>query len=273
MLLAETPHRRVVNCDETMWRNVPNGMLTWAPVACESASVNLDRSEKDGISVLASATADYEKLPLFLIATGETSRVEKTQLGQHERCLATHSASRWTTIDTFHEYLQWLRSVSEDPHPIHLILDSSSVRRSRETKIYAQELNIELHFIPPGWTDELQPLDRYVLGVMKSMRRRLFQRFFQHSDDERVKTQDAVHFLIQAWDGLETRVIEKGWTIYEDVLGEADDEDGDSSERADQKDGEIFGVRGAPLSRSSSPMQTIDPEFPFERPFRSGGGK
>jgi hypothetical protein len=228
MLLAEIPHRRIVNCDETMWRVVPNGMLTWAPVASESVSVDLDVGGKDGITVLASVTADYEKLPVFLIAKGQTSRVEKTQLGTHEGCIATHSLSTWTTVDTFHEYLQWLRNTCTDPNPIHLILDSCSVHRSRETKTYAKELNIEVHFIPPGWTDEPQPLDRYVFGAMKSMCRRLFQRFCQCSDDGRVKTRDAVQFLIQCWDGLETRVIEKGWGISEDGLGEADDEDGDS---------------------------------------------
>jgi hypothetical protein len=65
MLLAETPHCRIVNCDETMWRNVPNGMLTWAPVADESASVDPDVSEKDGITVLGSVTGDHRKLRLF----------------------------------------------------------------------------------------------------------------------------------------------------------------------------------------------------------------
>jgi hypothetical protein len=30
MLLSENPPQRIINCDEMMWRVVPNGLLTWA---------------------------------------------------------------------------------------------------------------------------------------------------------------------------------------------------------------------------------------------------
>jgi hypothetical protein len=66
--------------------------------------------------------------------------------------------------------------------------------------------------IPPGWIDELQPLDRYVFGALKSMCRRLFQTPCQE-DDARLKRPDAVGFLLEAWG------------IYEDVLGNPDDDD------------------------------------------------
>jgi transposase len=154
--------------------------------------------------------------------------VEETQLGPHDGCQAAHSPSGWTTVDTFRQYLEWLRGFYGDSDPIHLILDAYSVHRSQDTRNIARELNIELHFIPPGWTDELQPLDRYIFGAMKSICRRLFQRFCLRSEDGHVKTRDAIQFLIQAWEGLETRVIEKGWGLYEDVFGEADDEDEDA---------------------------------------------
>jgi hypothetical protein len=63
---------------------------------------------------------------------------------------------------------------------------------------------------------------------MKFICRRSFQRFCLWSEDGHVKTREAIQFLIQAWDELEIRVIEKGWGLYEDVLGEADDEDEDA---------------------------------------------
>jgi hypothetical protein len=214
-----------------MWRVIPDGMLTWAPVGDENVSVTTDAGQKEGITALASVTADCEKLPLFLIAKGKTVRVEVTQLGPHPGCEATHSPSGWTTTDTFHSYLVWLRASYGDPDTIYLILDSYSVHRSDKTRAYAGELNIELRFIPPGWTDGLQPLDRYIFGAMKATCRRLFHRFCQHDATGRVKKRDAVRFLSEAWDNLDTRVIEKGWAIYEDVFGQADDEnDGEDVE-------------------------------------------
>ena len=40
-----------------------------------------------------------------------------------------------------------------------MILDLYSVHRDAEIKALANELNIQLHFIPAGMTDKLQPSD------------------------------------------------------------------------------------------------------------------
>jgi transposase len=208
-LLAAVDHHCIVNCDETAWRVIPSGLLTWARVGEDSVSGALDGNDKESITALASVTASYEKLPLFLIAKGKTQRVEQTQLGDVHQHHGTHSASGWTTAETFSEYLTWLRSLYADNDEIHLVLDCFSVHRSREARELADELRIRLHFIPPGWTDELQPLDRYVFGALKSMCRRLFQRYCQECQ-ARLKRVDAVGFLVEAWDRLEARVIEKG---------------------------------------------------------------
>lgn len=217
-LLATVDNRRILNCDETAWRIIPNGLLTWAPVGEDSVSVSVKANDKDAITVLATVTAAREKLPLFFIAKGRTERVEHTQLGDPQGHQTTHSSSGWTTAETFAAYLEWLRSLFDDGGPIHLVLDSYSVHRSQQSRELANRLKIRLHFIPAGWTDELQPLDRYVFGALKSMCRRLFHRFCQAEDPE-VRRRDAVGFLCQAWDALTTNIIEKGWGIYEDVLG------------------------------------------------------
>jgi transposase len=238
VLLLEYPHERIVNCDETMWTVLPNGLITWAPVGEDGISVQLNLTEKEAITALASVTAAHDKLPLFLIAKGKTDRVESTQLGGPQDCVTAHSPSGWTTLATFHSYLGWLRDFYQDGAPIHLILDCYSVHRSGETRRFAAELGIILHFIPPGWTDELQPLDRYIFGALKSICRRLFQRFCIGSAEERIRISDAVGFLREAWNQLETKVIARGWGIYEDVMGgpeEADDEDdGDWEEGMDE---------------------------------------
>jgi hypothetical protein len=231
VLLLGSPHERIVNCDETMWTVVPNGLLTWAPVGEDGVTVISNACEKEAITALASVTAAHDKLPLFLIAKGKTARVEQTQLGAPDGCVLAHSPSGWTTVDTFHAYLQWLRQFYGDQEPIHLILDCYSVHRSAATRGFAAELGIFLHFIPPGWTDELQPLDRYIFGALKSTCRRLFQRFCMGIEGERIRIADGVQFLKEAWDRLETKVIEAGWGIYEDALG-------DVSEADDESDGE-----------------------------------
>jgi hypothetical protein len=49
-------------------------------------------------------------------------------------------------------------------------------------KQYAAELGINLLFIPPGFTEELQPLDCFVFAAMKANRRRMYR--VQVAEDE-----------------------------------------------------------------------------------------
>jgi hypothetical protein len=181
-LLETTDPDRLVNGDETSWRVIPMGLLTWAPVGEDGVAVVAEASEKDAITSLASITGAHRKLPLYLIAKGLTQRAERGQFGPYEGHESDHSPSGWTTGETFQRYLNWLRSLYPDQQPIHLVLDMYSVHRSEKSRAVARELGIQLHFIPPGWTDELQPLDRYVFRALKSVCRRLFHRHHHLSD-------------------------------------------------------------------------------------------
>jgi hypothetical protein len=150
-LLLEVPLERIVNCDEAMSRVVPGGLLTWAPIGEDGVSVHANTGEKEAITALARITATHDKVPLFLIAKGKTECIERSQLGAPDDCVLTHSPSGWTTLSTFHSYLDWLRQ-SYDDEPNRLILDYYSVHRSADTRDYAKALGIMLHFIPLGWT-------------------------------------------------------------------------------------------------------------------------
>jgi hypothetical protein len=73
MPLSENPPERIINCNETMWRVVPNGLLTWAPVGNDGVTVLLNAAEKEAITAVESITAAHDKLSLFLIAKGKTT--------------------------------------------------------------------------------------------------------------------------------------------------------------------------------------------------------
>jgi hypothetical protein len=228
LLAAANPHR-VVNYDETEWWIIPQGLLCWAPVGQEVVSVTIDGNDKDAITALASVTAASEKLPLFLIAKGRTPRVEHSQLGDSEKHWTAHSPSGWATKETFRTYLERLREWYGHEDPIHLALDCYSVHRSQEIRDDAIGLGIELHFIPAGWTDELQPLDRDIFGALKSISRRLFHRQ-RMQDNSPLKRSDAAMFVREAWEITEVHIIEKGWGVYEDVFGGRDTHDDDDDD-------------------------------------------
>jgi serine/threonine protein kinase len=94
-LLADNAERlnMIVNCDETAWRIIPSGLVTWAPVGADSVSVEVNANEKDSVTVLASVTAAGEKLQLFAVAQGKTKQVEETQIGGDGSVIRDHSES------------------------------------------------------------------------------------------------------------------------------------------------------------------------------------
>jgi hypothetical protein len=98
----------------------------------------------------------------------------------------------------FHESFAWLPGQYLDTAPIHLILDLYSVHRCEASRACAIELGIVLHFIPAGWTDELQLLDRYVFGVLKSICRKLFACHCTVAENTAVRKQRQKHDELKA---------------------------------------------------------------------------
>jgi hypothetical protein len=234
-LLDSAEHHWIINCDETAWKVVPSGLLTWARVGQDSVEICMDASDKEPITVLASMTTSSEKFPFFMVGKRRTSRVERSKLGDADGHEASHSPSGWTTAHAFREYLTWMGSLYPDNAPIHRILDCYSVHRLRETREYADQIGIELDHIPPGRTGELQPLDRYVFGALKAICRRLFHCHCQHTNNG-VKRPDAAVFLQEAWVSLETRIIGKGWGIFEDAFEGPDADDENEAENPGEEE-------------------------------------
>jgi hypothetical protein len=78
----------------------------------------------------------------------------------------------------------------------------------------AAELGIHLLFIPPGLTDEMQPLDRFVFGVMKAYGRRMYRNCA--SSSEQTNKQVTAAFLVRAWKAVSTTVLDEAWATYDD---------------------------------------------------------
>jgi hypothetical protein len=97
---------------------------------------------------------------------------------------------------------------------IALKLDCYSVHRSERAKELASQLGIDLYFIPPGTTDEPQPLDRSVFAVLKAAAKKPFHRRYTADPYGRRTKPEAVQDLLTAWGTLPPCVIVDGWGIY-----------------------------------------------------------
>lgn len=213
-LLNNNAHDRIVNCDETSWKACPNGILTWAEKGTDGIKIEVNSNEKECITAMASIKADGTKIPLFILAHGKTPRCETSQIGDISHHMSTYSENGWMTNDTFYQYLLFLRQHFGDEEVIHLILDTYTANVGEQIKNLAETLNIKLYYIPPGLTDEFQPLDRRVFGCLKATARSLFRKDYNYSRLTKFTKKVSVSYLIYAWEHLTADVILESWDIY-----------------------------------------------------------
>ena len=212
-LLATKDPERIVNADETFWRTIPGDMRTWGRRGSQNIQFHACGCDKDGVTVLAAITAARTKLPLQIIAAGKTDRC-LNQLGDTAHHLRAYSENGWSTGETFRMFLMSLRERFPDDDPVWLVIDCYSAHREKHTIQLAESLNINLVFIPAGFTDELQPLDRSIFGVLKSYLRRMWRDRFIENPETRFNRALAVELLIPAWERVSTALIAQSWAIY-----------------------------------------------------------
>jgi hypothetical protein len=227
-ILMKYPPDHVLNIDETNWRMVAGGFLTWAKRGAESVSCKIENDEKFGVTAIAAVDALGTKHPLTVIAKGKTAR-----------CLAGYqlpsfvwgmtSESGWMTTDVMCQYLRRLQNECYPSGPLCVILDVYAAHRAPEVIRIAETYGWELVFIPPGCTDLLQPLDRRVFGVLKAYSREQWRVFHHETCGAKMTRAQMAANLVAAWNKIRPEVIDSAWDIYwkrhggDDGPGDEDD--------------------------------------------------
>jgi hypothetical protein len=219
-LISNAEPDSVLNCDETSWKLHPNGILTWAATGSQNVAIATSGNEKDALTVMATISLAAQKLPLYILAKGETMRCEMTQLGDIGDHASDHSSSGWMTTSTMIRYLGWLREFLDsrdgEGRRYHLLMDIYPVHVTEPVRLQARLLGFTVHFIPSGQTDKYQPLDRSVFGCLKSTARLEYLKLVRDSPARRITKEDAVQMLQRAWNKLSVFALEAAWEIYQE---------------------------------------------------------
>ena len=232
----------LANMDETSWKLAYFNQLTWAKKGAKEVIIRSNYNTKDSFTTLATIHADVTnnpKLPLFLIARGKGERCHRQFENIKEQFPGTevyHSESGWSTVDVVQEYFAWLRRVydqmfenKENYIPgetrIHLVIDCYASHRNKKTKNIARNYNISLHFIPPGATDEYQPLDIKVFGALKAKARGAWYQVLYENPEIVPTRSKAATILVQCWESLSDEVLESAWNLYLRACQEEDQEE------------------------------------------------
>ena len=202
----------IINIDETSWEVIPKILKSWHVKGEDHVLRYVNSNCKENITVVAGVRADGLRLPLQFLATGKTEKVLETQIGDVGDHMKTFSENGWTTKETFKLYLLGIRNFYNfTSETIHIILDGYKVHISEEIIEFAESNNFKLYFIPHGYTDQLQPLDVKLFGILKSYARRLFIERYRYDPYKIRKKIDACQDLVCAWEKLDIDTIKESF--------------------------------------------------------------
>ena len=157
---------KILNMDETQILLDNSDDYTITHKGEQDVYINKDfKDEKCGTTYIATISLNPAKrYPLILIAKGTSTGCEN-KYGNVDNVLKTHSLNGWTTPQNMIDYLnlvhEWI------PEPCALVLDLFASHHCQAVKDRAQELGIDLIFVPANGTGLYQPLDRKIFGILK----------------------------------------------------------------------------------------------------------
>lgn len=205
----------VLNGDETGFQILPNSIKTWAFKGTKNIAINTNANVKDRISIMATISANMEKLPLFLIGKGNSIEEAMEQVGElNEPNKLSYSYKSYMTTNCFLEYLEFLRDQFNSNVRIHLIIDSYSSHKTERVKQKANELNIVLYYIPSGMTDILQPLDIAVFAPLKSITNGKIASYIFGNKIDSITMKTTIQLIQESYNCLSVDNLINAWNQY-----------------------------------------------------------
>jgi hypothetical protein len=201
---------RVVNMDETAWKDVQIGGKTIARKGAKSVHIVANGDTKSGMTVIATISAAAEKLPLIYILRADSDRSLPSLMPAVDPSRVTRTTNGWMDNWVMLKYLSWLHYAMND-EPCALVMDSFPGHVTAAVSQKADFLDIEIIPVPEGLTGEFQPLDRSGFGPLKKISQALWDERAARDPHLRWSHQEAAKILEVAWAQLPPRVLESAW--------------------------------------------------------------
>jgi hypothetical protein len=223
--INEYGNSSVINMDETKWMINPPFDRTLAEVGAQTIHGYSEGDQKAGFSVIASISADSTKMPLWIIAKGKTPRCEISYGTIPSPHKIVYSPSGWINDLIMLDYCKWLRKIQHKKAFV-LITDCYGAHTTKPVLEYCMKKDIKLIIVPPGGTGLLQPLDRYVFGVLKNKGKSKWAAYYHQTMGRSPTKAESTSFLLDSWDELTVDLVLKAWDFDDPAVdGIPSDED------------------------------------------------
>jgi hypothetical protein len=205
------PPHRIFNFDETAWHFGKPITKVFAKKGAEGVYVMVDEMQKEVVTAFATVSQDGGKFPLWICAKGKTERC-LAKFGPHPNSILAHTPNGWANDNIMMEYLEWLHQLCNE-EPLLLVWDMYPCHRSQLVIDKADELSIELVFVPVGCTPTMQPLDRRLFGELKARAKKDFLRTISLNGGQSLTRGEQILLIERAWFSISAENIRKSWEI------------------------------------------------------------
>ena len=200
----------IYNLDETacFFKLLPNKTIS---AGDDEKGRGMKRSKaRITVMICCNATGSH-KLPVLVIGKSKTPRALKNVKMNNMPSQYTHSKKAWMTSELLDIWLRQLNSLMSAKNK-HIIMLMDNARCHKIIDTYS---HIDIAYLPPNLTSEIQPCDQ---GIIRSLKCHYKRRLIQHTvraHDMNIKHEIdiyvAMHWLAEAWDNVTPTTIRNCW--------------------------------------------------------------
>jgi hypothetical protein len=207
---------RIINMDETSWKDVHMSGKTIARKGAQSVRVTVQGNTKSCISAVCTVSMSGQKWPPLYILKGSQDRVRDSLEPAVPRARVTLSHNGWMDEVIMLKYLSWLKLAMRDA-TFALVLDSYPAHITPRVRDKAARLEIEMVPVPRGLTGEYQPLDRSCFGPLKKTSQRFWDDRAWTNPGLKWTHEQGAQLLEESWSLLTRETIQHGWRFPVDA--------------------------------------------------------
>jgi hypothetical protein len=201
---------KVMNMDETSWRDVQTRGKTLARMGWATVRVRVKGNLKAAVSAVCTVTYAGGKLPVLYVLKGRTQKTRESLRPHVPLSRVTLSDSGWMNEVVMIKYIRWLRFAMGDD-ACALVVDTFPGHVTARARWQFARSGIELISVPRGMTGELQPLDVSCFGPLKKISEKLWDRDMTENPELRWSHREGARLLEEAWPQLKSSTIRAGW--------------------------------------------------------------
>lgn len=182
------------NCDELKNNNINVSKTTIHIKGTDNAKININGNEKEGVTATLIINASGEILKPIITAKGKTNlSLKKYKL--NDQVIGTYSNNGWMNTGIMKILIDSINEKTLNKKTC-LLLDSHPSHCTDFIKKYSLEKNIELIYVPKGYTYKFQPLDVGINGIIKQKSKSIWRSEKIKNPNLKITNEDGIkHFL------------------------------------------------------------------------------